>query len=85
MNIDHYQSTKKEIQEWYLRQVGMEVVYCISLISASSHVPAIACAFFIGEVAGWPQEVLDNIETLIKCYSYTNIKGVPDSFPGRRV
>jgi len=86
MNLNHYITAKKEIQSWFLRQENMKPVYCISLISATSHVPAIVCAFWIGEVADWPEEVLKNIESLIRDYNYTyeNIKGIPDSYPGRK-
>jgi hypothetical protein len=85
VDISNYDSTKKEIQAWFLRQESRGVVECISLIAVSTHVPAIACAFYIGEVAGWPPEVMSNIQTLIKTYSYKNLKGVPESYPGEKI
>jgi len=84
MNIDHYKTAKAEIQSWYLRQDNKDPVWCVSLISASSHVPAIVCAFWIGEVSGWPESILKNIENLYLGYSYKNIEGIPDSYPGVR-
>lgn len=85
MNLNHYITAKAEIQEWYLRQRGRSGPECISIIASSTHVPAIVCAFFIGEISGWPEDVLDNIETLYKTYSYVGVVGIPESYPRRKV
>lgn len=85
MNLNHYSTAKKEVQAWFLRQEGRDIVQCISVISVATHIPAIVCAFWIGEVSGWTQPVMDNIQTLIKCYNYKDIGGIPDSYPGEKI
>lgn len=84
MNLNHYANARRETQEWFLRQDGRNVVECVSMIACSTHIPAIVCAFWIGEVSGWPQQILDNIETLYETYSYVEILGIPESYPGRK-
>lgn len=81
--LDRYVVGKKTMQEWYLKQ-HMGICECISLISVTTHIPVIVCAFYIGEVAGWPEEVLETIERLKKSYGYTEIVGIPEGFPGRK-
>ena len=85
MNINDYSYSKKEVQESFLKQKNVDIVYSYTLISVSIHVPTIVCAFFVGEITDWPKELLDNIEVLIKTYGYTNLLGIPDSYPGRKV
>ena len=85
MNIDHYVNSKKEILEMFFRQEGGNRLQTISLISVCNHIPIIACLFFVGEALNWPEDILDNIKMLYKVYSYRDIQGIPESFPGERI
>lgn len=85
MNINNYLGSKKDIQNIFFQQRGGTVIHNISMISVCYHVPVIACLFFVGEVLDWPQEVLDNIDFIIKDYDYKNIIGIPESYPGEKI
>ena len=85
MNINHYINAKKEIQKLFLKQKDKEILWSISMISVCTHVPVIACTFYIGELLGWPEEILDSIKRLTKNYSYRNIEGIPESYPKERM
>ncbi len=83
MNINDYNHLKDDIQKVFLTQKGTDIVYNYTLIAASIHVPTIVCAFYVGEILGWPKELVDNIEVLRRTYGY-NLRGIPESFPGRK-
>lgn len=85
MNLNLYLNTKKDIQDLILKQKGVDIIEAFSLVAVATHTPAIVCAFYIGEITGWPQEILDNIQTLIKTYGYINIEGIPESYPGKKI
>ena len=84
MNLNTYSHSKKDIVEMYLRQKGGNIIENYTLIAIVIHVPVIVLAFWVGEHLGWPEEVVDNIEVLIKCYDYRNIVGIPESYPRRK-
>lgn len=68
-----------------LGQKGVTITQAISFISVCTHVPVIVVSFFVGEHLGWPVEILDNIKLLVKDYSYENLEGVPESYPGDKI
>lgn len=85
MNINHYSGCKKEIQELFFQQKNSNRLQNISMISVCTHTPIIACLFFVGEALDWPQDILDNIKLIVKVYSYKDIQGVPESYPGEKI
>ena len=84
MNLDHYKHSKKELIESVLKQNNPNVLQAISLVSVCTHVPVIAVLFFVGEELGWPEDILGNIKMIKKVYSYGEIEGIPENFPGER-
>ena len=85
IDIRVYEREKPFIQEWFLEQTFFEPKAAASCMAAALHIPVIAICFYLGEVSNWHPDFLDNIESLIKCYNYTKIEGIPDSYPGRRL
>lgn len=85
MNINHYLNTKKDVQNLFFLQRWGSNVEKISMISVCCHIPVIACLFFVGEALDWPEDILKNIDSIIKDYNYKNIEGIPDSYPGERI
>lgn len=85
MNINHYILCKKEVIELFHKQTDPDILQSISLISVCLHVPCIAVSFFVGEALGWPEEIVDSIERLTKSYSYKNIEGIPEGYPGKKL
>lgn len=85
MNLNDYLHLKKDIQKLFLVQNGKDVVRNYTMVSVCCHIPTIVCAFFVGEMLGWPLELLKNIEHLKSDYSYKEILGIPNSYPGDKV
>ena len=84
MNLDHYKHSKKDLIELVLKQNNRNILQAISLVSVCTHVPVVVVLFFVGEELNWPEDILKNIELIKKFYSYKNIGGIPESFPGSK-
>ena len=84
VDLSLYSTNKTFVQTWYLNQDSLKPNEAAARMAVATNVPVIACAFFIGEVSGWPPEVLTSIERLIDFYRYTEIIGISDCYPGRR-
>jgi hypothetical protein len=85
MNLNDYSHLKKDIQKMFLVQNGTDIVRNYTMVGVCCHVPVIVCAFFIGEMLNWPQELLVNIEQLRTDYSYNTIEGIPEGYPGDKL
>lgn len=82
MNLNDYIHLKKDVQRLFLIQNGTDIVRKYTMVGVCCEIPAIVCAFFVGEMLGWPPELLKNIEHLKSDYSYKNIVGIPEGYPG---
>jgi len=81
-DIAKYEASKQFVKNLYDRNEGREdLKSLISIISASSHVPCIVVAFWIGELSYWHTDVIENIEVLIKAYGYKKILNKPKGSP----
>lgn len=85
VNLNDYIHLKKDIQKMFLVQGGTDIVRNYTMVGVCCHVPVIVCAFFVGEMLNWPPQLLINIDQLINDYSYKDIVGIPDSYPGVKV
>jgi hypothetical protein len=81
ISVTDYHLNKKAAQDWFLKNGEGNFNNSVSIIACSSMVPCIVVAFWLGEVAGWNEEVLAKINMLTKFYGYTYIEGIPDSYP----
>jgi len=85
VSITAYDVNRPFIQKWFSEQTSFGGPEGAAIMSAALHVPVIVCNFYIGEVSGWKQDTLDTIESLTKFYKYSEIEGIPDGYPGRRL
>lgn len=85
IDLNHYISSKVAIQKNYLRRPEVSLSETASLMATATHVPVIACHFYLGELTGWKEESLEAISRLIDFYGYTKIDSIPEGYTGRRV
>jgi hypothetical protein len=82
VDLNKYTVNKKPIQDWYRNNKdNAPIGLMVSSMAVSTMCPCIVVAFYIGEVSGWPQEILESIERLTKFYDYTEVIGKPESYP----
>lgn len=85
VDINQYVISKEFIQKCYLEKGSQDASYSIALLAAVTFVPAIVVAFYVGEVANWPESVIDTIIRLKDFYEYKVIENVPESFPKKEI
>lgn len=82
VNIDSYKLNKAFVSKWYEKNKrDYSPSQAVSILSVSTMVPCIVIAYWIGEITGWPQEILHTIEVLMKFYGYTEILNKPEGAP----
>lgn len=82
MNIDSYKVNKAFVQKWYEdNKDKMEIGMIISSLACSTMCPCVVIAYWVGESANWPKEVIETIERLTKFYGYSEIVGKPEGSP----
>jgi len=81
LDIELYRINKKFIHSYYENHKDEDIYKIISSLSVSTMVPCVAVAYYIGEISGWPEEVIDTIKRLTKFYGYSKIINVPDGCP----
>ena len=82
INIDKYRENfdwvvgiiKREYEKRGIENV--KIIEEISQISATSGVPLLAIAHFVGEEFGYTPEICNSIQKIIDFYGYTNIDGI---------
>jgi hypothetical protein len=82
VDLEHFQLVKVGLQRTFVAQNDRDVERAISVVSASTHVPVIVVAFFVGELLGWSDEVVEIIGRLKKSCNCTEVLGIPTDFPG---
>lgn len=85
INLETYKLSKKFIQETYISRYKNDLDFGISFLSAVTYVPVIVCAFYIGEVDGWSDKILNIIDRMTDFYGYKEILGIPESYPDRKI
>lgn len=81
VDIDKYKANKEFIQRWFLQHGTEDVIYSIASMAVATMVPVIVVAYYIGEAAGWPQEVVDHIKVLKVFYGYSEVCNRPINSP----
>jgi hypothetical protein len=84
VDLNRYLTRKEYIQKIFTDRKDLTFEKGIGIAAVATHVPVIVCAFYLGELLNWPQNAIDSIERLKKSYNYTEIKGIPDSYPGSK-
>jgi hypothetical protein len=84
VDLDRYTVNKRDIHLYYERNKDRTKVRdMVSILSAPPpFVPCIVVAFYLGEVSGWPPEILECIQNLAKYYHILEIKNKPPGYPG---
>lgn len=72
---------KKFVQGWISKKPREEWVAAISVMADPLSVPCIVMAFWIGELADWPDDVREAVTSLTKFYKYTEIRNKPLGCP----
>lgn len=81
VDLDLYKVSKEAAQRWYLTKGHNQGRMAVSMMSLMTSVPCIVSAFWIGELTGYPPEIIECIEQLIAFYKYTEIKNKPANCP----
>lgn len=85
VDINKYVLSKEFVQNYLKKNTAFDTRGAISMISATSGVPVIVCAFYAGEIFGWTDEILGAIRSLRDSYGYTDIINMPEDFPKERL
>jgi len=81
IDIERFSASKHIIINYYEGKGGRDARKSISMGASMTHVPCIVVAYWIGDHAGWPPEVIKTIKGLIEFYGYTEIQGKPVGSP----
>jgi hypothetical protein len=81
LDIDRYSANKEFIQDYYRGHKDEPLTRMIALLSTSTMVPCVVVSYYVGEVAGWPEEVVDSIKRLTEFYDYDDILNKPEGSP----
>lgn len=85
VDIELYKINREPIQNWYLNNKSgvKSPSETASLMACASHTPVIVCCFYIGEIDGWSEDILESIQRLINFYGYKEIENIPEGYPGK--
>lgn len=81
IDLDKYSNNKNYVLSWYKENGNGDINYSISLMASVTSVPAIAIAFWLGEVLSWDPVPVKTIKVLIDYYGYTEIINKPPNSP----
>lgn len=81
MDISKYEINKEFVVRKYNERKTNDLVRVIAELACATMCPCIAVAYWIGEAANWPPEVVKHIQDLKNFYSYTEIYGKPPNSP----
>jgi hypothetical protein len=81
LDVELYRINRKFIHSYYEDHKDEDINRMISSLSVSTMVPCICVAYYVGEVSGWPEEVIETIKRLTKFCGYSKIINVPDGCP----
>jgi hypothetical protein len=81
IDISKYGLRRNFIQQWYLDKGTKDPVGAIATLSASTLVPAIVVAYYVGEVSNWNPEVVETIKRLKDFYDYSDVINKPEGSP----
>lgn len=81
IDLNTYDANKKFIQDWAVTKGANDPSAAIAMVASITFVPAIVCAYWIGEATGWPESVLHSIKVITDFYGYTEIVNKPQSCP----
>lgn len=82
IDLDLYAVNKRFVQEWFEKnKESYDLGYCISNLAIMTMCPVIVIAYWIGDLTGWPPEVITKIERLKEFYGYTHISNKPPGSP----
>lgn len=82
VDIDTYKLNKQFVSRWYEKnKFDYSPGQSVSVLSVSTMVPCIVIAYWIGDITGWPPEIIVTIKGLVKFYGYTEILNKPAGAP----
>lgn len=81
IDLETYSANKKFIMDWAVNKGGNDPASQIGMVASITFVPAIVCAYWIGEATGYPDKVQKSIKSLIDFYGYTEILNKPPNAP----
>lgn len=81
IDVNKYSINEKVVKEWYLENGDNKPGIAISIMANATMVPCIVVAYWIGDVSGWPPEVIKSIHALMKFYGYTQVLNIPANSP----
>jgi hypothetical protein len=84
IDINRYKGAKATTQRWYINKDNKIPDEDATMMGVVTHTPIIVIAFWIGEVDGWSNEILDLIDLMVKTYRYDTILNIPEGYPGSR-
>lgn len=81
LDIDRYAANKQFIQDYYRSHKNEPLTRMIALLSTSTMVPCVVVSYYVGEAAGWPEEVVKSIKRLTEFYGYDEVLNKPNGAP----
>jgi hypothetical protein len=81
IDIGTYEASKHIVLNYVRGKGSSDPAGAIGMAASITHVPAIVCAYWIGEETGWPPKVMQSIKAITEFYGYTEIANKPPSAP----
>lgn len=81
IDLSDYEANKKYIQDFAISRGGDDPASQIGMVAGITSVPAIVCAYWIGEATGYPEKVKKSIKSITEFYGYTEILNKPADAP----
>lgn len=81
IDIGTYEASKYIVVNYVQGKGKSDPAYAIGMAASISYVPAIVCAYWIGEATGWPEAVVKSLISIRDFYGYTEILNKPPGSP----
>jgi len=81
IDLNHFSVHRKPVQDWCRNNPHIELKDAVAIWASSQKCPCICVAFYLAEEFGYTEELVKNINTLIKFYDYGQILGQKEGSP----
>lgn len=81
IDINKYRSSKEIVQRWYLTKGNDDLNQAIPTAACFTGIPCLVIIFYLADILGWDDFLVDRANSLIDFYGYTEILNKPDGCP----
>ena len=81
IDLDLYKVNKPFIRDWLIIHKNRSIRDAISILSNALNCPCLVTAFYISELAGWSEDVIECIKGQKEYYRYEDVINMPANCP----